>query len=100
MPFLSLFRIADYLREHTTPDDTIAVLGSEPEIYFYSHRHSATGYIYTYPLMEPQKYARQMQEEMIREIERRESEVSYVCRNGRFLAAAARIGPANLHLGK
>ena len=45
-------------------------LGSEPEIYFYSHRHSATGYIYTYGLMEPQKYAHQMQQEMIHEIER------------------------------
>ncbi len=68
--FPETLRIADYLREHTTSDDTIAVLGSEPEIYFYSDRHSATGYIYTYPLMEPQKYARQMQEEMISEIER------------------------------
>ena len=68
--FPEALRIGDYLREHTNPDDTIAVLGSEPEIYFYSQRHSATGYIYTYPLMEPQKYARQMQEEMIREIER------------------------------
>jgi hypothetical protein len=68
--FPEAVRIADYLREHTTVDDTIAVLGSEPEIYFYSHRHSATGYIYTYPLMEPHKYARQMQEEMISEIER------------------------------
>ena len=70
-PFPESFRIADYLREHTSPDDKIAVLGSEPEIYFYSRRHSATGYIYTYPLMEPQKYARRMQEEMIREIEQR-----------------------------
>jgi hypothetical protein len=69
-PFLESVRIADYVREHTGPDDTIAVLGSEPEIYFYSHRHSATGYIYMYGLMEPQKYAQQMQEEMIREIER------------------------------
>ena len=68
--FPEAVRIADYLREHTTVGDTIAVLGSEPEIYFYSDRHSATGYIYTYPLMEPQKYARQMQEEMISEIER------------------------------
>jgi len=68
--FPEALRIADYLREHTTTDDTIAVLGSEPEIYFYSGRHSSTGYIYTYPLMEPQKYARQMQEEMISEIER------------------------------
>lgn len=68
--FPEALRVAEYLREHTTRGDTIAVLGSEPEIYFYSQRHSATGYIYTYPLMEPQKYARQMQEEMISEIER------------------------------
>jgi hypothetical protein len=68
-PFPEAIRIADYVRENTSPDDTIAVLGSELQIYFYSHRHFATGYIYTYPLIEPQKYARQLQEEMIREIE-------------------------------
>ncbi len=69
-PFAESVRIAEYLREHTAPSDTIAVLGSEPQIYFYSNRHSATGYIYTYGLMEAQKYAGQMQQEMIREIER------------------------------
>src|SRR5207244_12575676 len=69
-PFPESIKIAEYVRDHTSLDDTIAVLGSEPEIYFYAHRHSATGYIYTYGLMEPQKYARQMQEEMIHEIER------------------------------
>ncbi|HWX15275.1 MAG TPA: glycosyltransferase family 39 protein [Chthoniobacterales bacterium] len=68
-PFAESIPIAKYLREHTTPNDTIAILGSEPQIYFYSNRHSATGYIYTYGLMEPQKYAGQMQCEMIREIE-------------------------------
>jgi hypothetical protein len=68
-PFLESVRIGTYVHEHTEPGDTIAVVGSEPEIYFYSHRHSATGYIYTYGLMEPQKYAQQMQQEMIREIE-------------------------------
>ena len=99
-PFPESFRIADYLREHTSPDDKIAVLGSEPEIYFYSRRHSATGYIYTYPLMEPQKYARRMQEEMIREIEQRNPKYPTVSCNERFLVTAARIGPANLHLGR
>jgi hypothetical protein len=69
-PFPESIRIAEYLREHTSADDTIAVLGSEPQIYFYAKRHSATGYVYTYGLMEPQKYASQMQSEMIREIER------------------------------
>ena len=68
-PFSEAVRVAEYLREHTNPTDTIAVLGSEPEIYFYAHRHSATGYIYTYCLMEPQRFARRMQREMIREVE-------------------------------
>ena len=69
-PFAESIRIAEYLRQHTTRNDTIAVLGSEPQIYFYAGRHSATGYIYAYGLMEPQKYAGQMQQEMIRDIER------------------------------
>jgi hypothetical protein len=68
-PFAESVRIAEYLRDHSSAGDTIAILGSEPQIYFYSRRHSATGYIYTYGLMEPQSYARQMHEEMIREIE-------------------------------
>ena len=69
-PFPESVRIAEYVREHTNANDTIAVLGSEPQICFYAKRHSATGYIYTYGLMEPQKYANQMQSEIIREIER------------------------------
>ena len=68
-PFLESIRIANYLRDHTDPTDTVAVLGSEPQIYFYAKRHSATGYIYMYGLMEGQKYARRMQAEMEREIE-------------------------------
>ena len=68
-PFSESARVAQYIREHSAPTDTIAVLGSEPQIYFYSQRHSATGYIYTYALLEPQKYAHQMQLEMIHEIE-------------------------------
>ena len=68
-PWVESREIANYIKEHTQPSDTIAVLGSEPQIYFYADRQSATGYIYTYALMEPQKFAHQMQLEMIREIE-------------------------------
>jgi hypothetical protein len=57
------------VRENASRGDKIAVLGSEPQIYFYTRLHSATGYIYMYPLMEIQKYALQMQKEMAREIE-------------------------------
>jgi hypothetical protein len=68
-PFEEAPVVGDYIREHSAPDAQIAVIGSEPEIYFYAHRHSATGYIYTYPLMEPQAAALAMQHEMIGEIE-------------------------------
>jgi hypothetical protein len=69
-PFPEATKIADYLQSNTAGDARIAVLGSEPEIYFYAHRRSATGYIYVYPLMEDQKFAPAMQKEMIAEIER------------------------------
>lgn len=68
-PFPESVQVGEYIREHSDIDEKIAVLGSEPEIYFYSRRQSATGYIYTYALMEPQPYARRMQQEMIQEIE-------------------------------
>ena len=68
-PFPESIKIGEYIRAQSSGSDTIAVLGSEPQIYFYSRQHSATGYIYTYGLMEPQPYAHQMQQEMIREIE-------------------------------
>lgn len=68
-PFLESVPIAQYIKDNSKPDDTIAVIGSEPQIYFYANRPSATGYIYTYALMEDQPFAKTMQQEMIREIE-------------------------------
>jgi hypothetical protein len=69
-PFPESVELGRYLATHCPPDARIAVIGSEPQICFYSHRRSATGYIYMYPLMEPQPYATEMQKEAIREIEK------------------------------
>lgn len=69
-PFPEAAPVADYIRNRTRAEDLIAVLGSEPEIYFYAHRHSATSYIYVEPLVEPQPFAIQMQDDMIGELER------------------------------
>jgi hypothetical protein len=68
-PFVECRTIADYLKNHSRPGDRVAVIGSEPEIYFYSRRISATGYIYMYPLMELHPFARTMQKELISQIE-------------------------------
>ena len=61
--------VAKFIADNSPADARLVVLGSEPEIYFLAHRHSATGYIYTYPLMEPQPFAMNMQHEMIGDIE-------------------------------
>ena len=68
-PFPESMDIGTKLHDMTSPGDRIAVVVSEPQLYFYSHRLPATGYLYTYSLMEQQPYALQMQEEMIRQIE-------------------------------
>lgn len=68
-PFPEAVEIGAYLKQRSAADDRIAVVGSEPEIYFYAQRRGATGYIYTYALMERQPYAAMMQNEMAREIE-------------------------------
>jgi hypothetical protein len=69
-PFPESIPIAEYIKAHSKGQDKIVVLGSEPQIYFYSKRHSATGYFYVYHLMEDQEYALKMQKEMAEEIER------------------------------
>jgi hypothetical protein len=68
-PFPEAPVVADYLRRNTAPGDRIAVLGSEPQIFFYADRMSATGHLCMYGLMEEQPFAKHMQEEMIREVE-------------------------------
>ena len=69
--FAEAIPVGEFLRAHTPAGGRVAVLGSEPELFFYSRRLSATGNIYMYPLMEPQPYAEEMQRNMIREIEAR-----------------------------
>ncbi len=68
-PFLEAVAIGQYIKQNSDPDDRVAVIGSEPEIYFYSNRKSASGYIYTYGLMEEHSFAESMQRDMAAEIE-------------------------------
>jgi len=68
-PFPEAEVVSKFIRANSPANARVAVLGSEPDIYFLSQRHSATGYIYMYPLMEHQPFAHRMQDEMIHEIE-------------------------------
>lgn len=68
-PFPEAVEVGNYLAAHCSKDGTIAVMGSEPEIYIYSHRHAATTLLCTYYMMETHAYALPLQKRMIREIE-------------------------------
>ena len=78
-PFSVAEEISNYIRNNTKDSDEIAILGSEPEIYFYANRKAATGYLYTYPLVEDQPYNTIMQEQMIQEIEKKKPAFMIFC---------------------
>jgi hypothetical protein len=68
-PFPEAVEIGHWLRAQPGGKAPVLVLGAEPEIYFYSGRRSATGYIYVYSVWENQIYADSMMRQMIREVE-------------------------------
>lgn len=68
-PFPEAVKIAEFIQANSIITDTISIIGSEPEIFFYSKRKSATGYIYMYPLMEKQKFSLELQKKMFDEID-------------------------------
>jgi hypothetical protein len=67
-PFPEAVVVGSYIKAHSDQRDTIAIFGSESEICFYAARHCASSYLYFFPLMEKQKFARQMQDDMMRQI--------------------------------
>ena len=67
--FVAAPELARYVSNHSSPASRVAILGSEPEIYFYAHRHAASGYIYMYDITSGALHAAAMKQEMFREIE-------------------------------
>lgn len=61
--------IARRLKPSLSAGSTIAVVGSEPQIYFYLDKKAPTGFIYVYYLTEEQPYAPAMQAEFKRDLE-------------------------------
>lgn len=79
-PFTESPVIGDYIRQNSAPTDKIAVLGSEPQLFLYADRRSASRHIYTYGMMEQQPFNVKMQDEMISEIEAAKPKFVVFCR--------------------
>jgi hypothetical protein len=60
--------VGEHLRDIASSGDTMAVIGSEPELYFYSQLPATTRFLYTYPFIEEHEDAAKMHDQMIREI--------------------------------
>ncbi len=78
-PFVESVEIAKYIKTNSDQNDKMAILGSEPQILVYADRRSATGYIYTYAMMELHDYNKKMQAEMIKEIEKEKPKFMVFC---------------------
>lgn len=63
-PFPEAVTIAEHLKTKMKSNETLAILGSEPEIYFYLKKPGSIKYIYMYPLMEEHPYVFKMQDEL------------------------------------
>jgi hypothetical protein len=68
-PFPYSTLIANIIKEKTSKEDRIAIIGNEPQFLFYSQRRSATSFIYTYSIAENQPLAEQFRFEMMHQVE-------------------------------
>ncbi|MDD2709374.1 MAG: hypothetical protein PHV34_15415 [Verrucomicrobiae bacterium] len=69
-PFVEIRQLALQLRSQIPSGEPIAIIGSEPQISFYSGRRSFLPYLYLYPLFEPQPFATQMQDDVKARLEK------------------------------
>jgi hypothetical protein len=68
-PFPYSTLIAKIIKEKSSREDRIAIIGNEPQFLFYSQRRSATSFIYTYSIAEDQPLAEQFRFEMMHQVE-------------------------------
>jgi hypothetical protein len=64
--------IADILRRHSDPEDTIFILGTEPQLLYYAERRSATRYKSIYPALSPFADTPQRQRAVLEEVAERD----------------------------
>lgn len=67
--FQDMPALGSYIKQLVPPAERLSMFSNEPELYFYSNRLSASGYIYNYALFECQPYSGQMVKEYIQQIE-------------------------------
>ncbi len=74
-PFYECRQLGNNIKSITKPSATIGLIGCEPEIAFYADRQLASGFMYLYPMFEKQKYAMEMTNMFLSELEKNNPEI-------------------------
>lgn len=65
----------EFIAKHSSENSSVAIFGAEPEIWFYSKRKAASGFLYVYPLLEHQKFAPMMRQQFYDEVKKSQPEI-------------------------
>ena len=66
--FHELRTVGDILKKNSSQNDTLGLMGHEPQLAFYADKVSASGYMYSYPFIENQPYSMEMAYQYNKEI--------------------------------
>jgi len=69
-PFPESMEIANYINGHAKPEDGLVLIGSEPEIYFYTQKHSPSRHAYFSALVANVPAAKTWQREFVADVEK------------------------------
>lgn len=69
-PFPESKEIADYITAHSKPEDNIVLIGSEPQIYFYTKKKSPSRHAYFTAIVNNVKQHKEWQREFVRDTEK------------------------------
>lgn len=68
--FAEFRQMGAYLNEVSKPEEGLGQLANEPQIWFYTQKQAASGFLYSYPLLENHRFARTMADKFIHETEK------------------------------
>jgi len=69
-PFPESMAIANYINSISKPEDGIVVMGSEPQIYFYTKKHCPSRHAYFAALVDDTPQHKEWQREFVRDVEK------------------------------
>jgi hypothetical protein len=69
-PFPEAWEVGQYINTHSKPEDNIVLIGSEPEIYFYTHKKSPSRHAYFTAIVNNVKDHKLWQQEFERDTEK------------------------------